>query len=273
MFEAWLRLYDRTLGAALRFRAATMAVSFVLLVATAYLFMIVPKGFLPSEDQGRFNINTEGAQGLGFQEMIRHQDASRRHCREGTEHFRLFEPGRLRRGRSRTESGEHQRRAEAAVGARAVGRSDHREAASAGLAGGGDPRVHGQSAAHQHQRAADPGAVSVHAAGHRHRRAVSRGADSRRKDAEDARAAGRQHRPADQQPADLDRHEPRQDFRARPHGQPGRDRHVQRVRHAADLSDLRAGQPVPGPAAASRRSSSAIRLRSLSSTSAPRAAA
>jgi HAE1 family hydrophobic/amphiphilic exporter-1 len=73
MFEAWLRLYDRTLWAALRFRAATMVVSLVLLAATAYLFTIVPKGFLPSEDQGRFNINTEGAQGLGFQEMARHQ--------------------------------------------------------------------------------------------------------------------------------------------------------------------------------------------------------
>ena len=73
MFEAWLRLYDRTLRAALRFRAATMAVSVVLLVATVYLFTVVPKGFLPSEDQGRFSINTEGAQGLGFQEMVRHQ--------------------------------------------------------------------------------------------------------------------------------------------------------------------------------------------------------
>ncbi len=66
MFEAWLRLYDWTLRGALRFRAATMVVSVVLLVATAYLFTIVPKGFLPSEDQGRFNINTEGAQGLGI---------------------------------------------------------------------------------------------------------------------------------------------------------------------------------------------------------------
>jgi HAE1 family hydrophobic/amphiphilic exporter-1 len=45
----------------------------VLVGATAYLFTIVPKGFLPNEDQGRFNLNTEGAQGLGFQEMIRRQ--------------------------------------------------------------------------------------------------------------------------------------------------------------------------------------------------------
>src|SRR5678815_2877475 len=32
-----------------------------------------PKGFLPSEDQGRFNVNTEGAQGISFDEMVRHQ--------------------------------------------------------------------------------------------------------------------------------------------------------------------------------------------------------
>jgi HAE1 family hydrophobic/amphiphilic exporter-1 len=43
------------------------------MVATVYLFIAVPKGFLPSEDQGRFNVNTEGAQGISFDEMVRHQ--------------------------------------------------------------------------------------------------------------------------------------------------------------------------------------------------------
>src|SRR4029077_16692980 len=43
------------------------------LVGTGFLFAIVPKGFLPSEDQGRFNISTEGMQGIGFDEMVRHQ--------------------------------------------------------------------------------------------------------------------------------------------------------------------------------------------------------
>ena len=45
----------------------------------------------------------------------------------------------------------------------------------------------------------------------------------------------------------IDRPEPRPDFRARPHGQPGPDGDVQCLRHAADLPDLRAEQPVPGP--------------------------
>ena len=51
-----------------------MVVSIVLLGATVYLFALVPKGFLPSEDQGRFNVNTEGAQGISFEEMVRHHN-------------------------------------------------------------------------------------------------------------------------------------------------------------------------------------------------------
>lgn len=75
MFDLWLRVYDRTLRLSLRFRAVTMAVSLLLLVGTVYLFTRVPKGFLPSEDQGRFNISTEAVQGVAFDDMVRHQNA------------------------------------------------------------------------------------------------------------------------------------------------------------------------------------------------------
>jgi len=74
VFDGWRRLYDVTLRATLRFRAVTMLISFALLGATIYMFTIVPKGFLPSEDQGRFNVNTEGAQGISFDDMVRHQN-------------------------------------------------------------------------------------------------------------------------------------------------------------------------------------------------------
>jgi hydrophobic/amphiphilic exporter-1 (mainly G- bacteria), HAE1 family len=73
MFDAWRAIYGRTLDVSLRFRAVTMAVSVVLLGATVYLFAVIPKGFLPSEDQGRFNVNTEAAQGISFAEMVKHQ--------------------------------------------------------------------------------------------------------------------------------------------------------------------------------------------------------
>jgi HAE1 family hydrophobic/amphiphilic exporter-1 len=74
VFEGWLWLYDVTLGAALRFRFVMLLASLLLIAGTAYLFTLVPKGFLPSEDQGRFNISTEGIQGIGFDDMVRHQN-------------------------------------------------------------------------------------------------------------------------------------------------------------------------------------------------------
>ncbi len=73
MFDGWLRAYDRSLRLSLRFRGATMVASFALMAATVYLFMIIPKGFLPTEDQGRFNVTVEGIQGIGFDDLARHQ--------------------------------------------------------------------------------------------------------------------------------------------------------------------------------------------------------
>ena len=73
MFELWLRVYDRTLAASLRYRPVTMLVSIALIGGTFYLYERTPIGFLPSEDQNQFTISTEAAQGIGFDEMVRHQ--------------------------------------------------------------------------------------------------------------------------------------------------------------------------------------------------------
>src|SRR5204863_6936599 len=48
-FQGMLRVYDRTLKWALRWRAATMAVSFVVLAGTLYMFVNIPKGFIPDQ--------------------------------------------------------------------------------------------------------------------------------------------------------------------------------------------------------------------------------
>ena len=73
MFDAWARGYDWSLRLSLRHRFVTMASSLVLVGGTVYLFTLIPKGFLPSEDQGRFNMTVEGIQGIGYEEMVRHQ--------------------------------------------------------------------------------------------------------------------------------------------------------------------------------------------------------
>ena len=68
-----LRFYERTVHLSMRHRPAMMAFSFAILIGTGILFAIVPKGFVPSEDTGRINATTEAAQGISFDDMIRHQ--------------------------------------------------------------------------------------------------------------------------------------------------------------------------------------------------------
>jgi HAE1 family hydrophobic/amphiphilic exporter-1 len=73
MFDRWLRLYDWSLGLALRRRAVMMVASVLLLAGTGYLFVKIPKGFIPNEDSGQIEMNTEAIQGIGYDEMVRHQ--------------------------------------------------------------------------------------------------------------------------------------------------------------------------------------------------------
>jgi hydrophobic/amphiphilic exporter-1 (mainly G- bacteria), HAE1 family len=73
VFDGMLSVYDHTLRVTLKYRATTMLVSAAVLVATVYLFMITPKGFLPDEDTGQIFVFTEGAQGISFDGMVQHQ--------------------------------------------------------------------------------------------------------------------------------------------------------------------------------------------------------
>jgi hydrophobic/amphiphilic exporter-1 (mainly G- bacteria), HAE1 family len=72
-FDGMLWAYEWTLSRVLRFRLVTLLASFVILVATVYLFMITPKGFLPNEDTGQIFGFTEAVQGISFDDMLRHQ--------------------------------------------------------------------------------------------------------------------------------------------------------------------------------------------------------
>jgi hydrophobe/amphiphile efflux-1 (HAE1) family protein len=51
-FDALLAAYDRALVVALRHRFATLMVMLATVAATAWLFIIIPKGFFPEEDTG-----------------------------------------------------------------------------------------------------------------------------------------------------------------------------------------------------------------------------
>ena len=72
-FNGMLSAYDRTLKIVLRHRFMTLVLSNVIFVATLYLFTVVPKGFLPSEDTGQIFGFTEAVQGISFESMKEHQ--------------------------------------------------------------------------------------------------------------------------------------------------------------------------------------------------------
>ena len=70
-FDGMLHVYDVTLQVVLRHRALTM-VSFVLvLAATVYMFVKIPKGFIPDQDTDQLSVITEAAQGTSYYQMVR----------------------------------------------------------------------------------------------------------------------------------------------------------------------------------------------------------
>ena len=74
-FEGMLHRYQRSLARALRHGRLMMAVFFLLLAASAYLFIIIPKDFIPAQDTGRISGFTEASQDISFDSMVVHQRA------------------------------------------------------------------------------------------------------------------------------------------------------------------------------------------------------
>jgi len=72
-FQGMLGAYDRTLQVVLRHRGVTMATFAVILVLTALLFVVVPKGFIPEQDTDQIAVTTEAAQGTSFDKLVEYQ--------------------------------------------------------------------------------------------------------------------------------------------------------------------------------------------------------
>jgi len=74
-FDAMLRAYELTLQFTLRHRPAVMALSLAILAATGWLFVKIPKGFIPSEDTGQIFAITEATQGDSHYDVLRQAQA------------------------------------------------------------------------------------------------------------------------------------------------------------------------------------------------------
>ncbi len=73
-FEAMLHAYERGLDRALRWSKTTLLIFFATLALSVYLFVIIPKGFFPQQDNGLITAASEAAQDISFADMKRHQE-------------------------------------------------------------------------------------------------------------------------------------------------------------------------------------------------------
>jgi HAE1 family hydrophobic/amphiphilic exporter-1 len=71
-YQRMAHWYDRSLLSVLRYRRTTMLVSLAILATTAYLFVAVPKGFIPSEDRGFIMVRTQTDQGIAWSKLAEH---------------------------------------------------------------------------------------------------------------------------------------------------------------------------------------------------------
>jgi HAE1 family hydrophobic/amphiphilic exporter-1 len=74
-FAGMLHKYEVGLRWSLSHGRIVMLFLVAVLLGTVFLFRVIPKGFLPSEDNGQLFAQTEAAQGISFADMVAHQRA------------------------------------------------------------------------------------------------------------------------------------------------------------------------------------------------------
>jgi HAE1 family hydrophobic/amphiphilic exporter-1 len=73
LFEVSLRAYEWTLDRVLAYKSIMLGVTIVTIAGTIWLYIVVPKGFFPTEDTGYMIGITEGATDIAFRSMAEHQ--------------------------------------------------------------------------------------------------------------------------------------------------------------------------------------------------------
>jgi len=73
-FTGMLARYTRTLDVALQHRRAVLFIALLTFIATAWLFVTIPKGFFPEEDIGQIRVSTEAVEDISYIEMRNKQN-------------------------------------------------------------------------------------------------------------------------------------------------------------------------------------------------------
>jgi HAE1 family hydrophobic/amphiphilic exporter-1 len=70
LFRRLFHFYEWSLGVVLRHRPVMLVVFGVVLLATIGMFGVVPKGFIPEQDNDSMNVNVQAAQGTSYYDMV-----------------------------------------------------------------------------------------------------------------------------------------------------------------------------------------------------------
>ncbi len=146
-----------------------MAMTALVLAGTVLLFMKIPKGFLPSEDNNQIFAFTEAIEGISFDSMVKHQMEANRIVQQDPYVERFFSSAGARGSITASNSGVIFMRLVDRSRARSVGgRGDPGDARPRGRHPGA-PAVPAEPAPDPDRRAAHQEPVPVHPAGRRHR--------------------------------------------------------------------------------------------------------
>jgi HAE1 family hydrophobic/amphiphilic exporter-1 len=70
MFKGWLRGYEWALDRVIAFKPIVLIVTLATLALTVWLYIIIPKGFFPTEDTGFISASTEASSDTSFGQMV-----------------------------------------------------------------------------------------------------------------------------------------------------------------------------------------------------------
>lgn len=73
MFKSWLRAYEWSLDRVIRFKAVVLMITIGTLAGTVWLYIVIPKGFFPSEDTGFVFISTQSPADTSFASLAEMQ--------------------------------------------------------------------------------------------------------------------------------------------------------------------------------------------------------
>ena len=175
-FTGLIAGYRRTLDIALRHHFITLLVFFATASLSVYLYIIIPKGFFPPQDNGIVLGITEAAQDISFNGDDGRAAAPGRHRRAGSGHgsLCLLDGRRIRRRAEQPGAAVHQPEADRSARRRLVAEL-HQPAAAEDCQGAGRHPVPAAGSGCARGCAAGQDRVPIHAAGREPGRAVPDG--------------------------------------------------------------------------------------------------